>query len=450
MFKKVDGKQKAHNKSNRKIPPHYTVKSARTILTSKKLQLLVARIETLAHVREDYWQCLYEPAIHNFIEFVQGLPAVKYEAFNKHNGFLILGIRRAIESLVAYRKNNPIKDIKSDDITLQDALHTYVIFTASLFVGLGQIPAIYWVSICNNKGFHGHKWQPMASSMLDQGTHYRYSYESINRDILANYLTPHIATSLMPHDGFVWISSAKDLLEAWLAFLQNDIERGGLIAEIILPIEDQLLQSTHFDLSFIASDDYTDAINTEKDPDDVFDLEEQETLKTEKYHNADSIQDTKRAYGVSITSEEISGAIGGEEIGIAFIEWLRYSIEGVSRRADRLVNFSKDGLAVFHPEAAQEFLKENPQYGKDVSKVLKSLQEHGLAKRQLLTVKTISAAKIGLAGMGKTNQAQTVLMMDPTLLNIKIPATIGNVQVNSTVASPNLSSSLKYNPNAPK
>ncbi|MAZ39961.1 MAG: hypothetical protein CMF49_07550 [Legionellales bacterium] len=446
MFKKVAPKnQSSKTKIQRKIPPHYTVTSAQMVLSNKKMQLLISRIKNLVYITDDYWQVLYQPVINNYIEFIQALPAVKYEAFNKHNGFLELGIRRTIDSLVAHRKNNPVKNLKPDEIPASAALLTYAIFTAAFFRGIGQIPAIYWISLCDSNGFHGHRWNPMESNMSAQkGTHYRYTTESINRDILANYTSPILAKNMMPHEGFVWISSDKLLFEAWLAFLQNDVERSGFIAEIILPIEEKILQNPNLESALIATASHDYINHNENQPVDNNDVNFSKQEQTQFTKTNNFSHEIGKTPGIAITSTDISGYSGTAEYGLLFIEWLKNSIEGVSRRTDRLVHFVSDGAAVFHPEVIKSFLTENPRLGNDPQKILKSLQDLGLAKKQT-NILHHKVSTVNLGGFNKP-QSKTVFILDPTLLTTQ--NTQSTLQTTNTITAhyPTLTQNLQLNP----
>lgn len=391
MFKKISSPKKKSIKKRKPLPPHYEVLTADVVLANKKVHLLVERIKTLVHISDEYWDMLYLPIIKAYFAFVQGLPAIKYTAFNKHNGYLELGIRRVIESLVAYRKNHPVKDLKPEEIPATEARWTYAVFTSAFFYGLGQIIATYWVSMCNNKGFHSSRWNPFAGNMLSQGTHYRYSFEAINRDTLANHSTPIIAKDLMPKEGFVWLSEDKELLEAWLAFLQNDIERGGLVAKIILPIEHEILQLPLMDSSLI------------------------------EFPSDEIAQD-------NIEQNNKDKVLTNEEVINKFVDWLRNEIDGSNMRAgspfgasqpNAVAHFTLNGVVLLFPYAFVLFLQNFPEFGiDDMLTITQALSEANFAEKY-----------------HGDDANEPVKIIDPTILGERMQAPSRNAQITATTDS---------------
>lgn len=400
-------------KTGKRLPSHYPVLSAQTLLKQGKIDTFLRRLKGLAYVTDDYWEQLYQPVIVAFVEFVQGLPAVKYKSFNHYKGWIALGLRRSLETLAMHRVNNPIKNLTPDKVPAKDALLTYALFTAGFFYGLGQIPATYWVMMCNNRGLHGERWNPIAGKMETQGEYYRYSFEKSNRDALANYLTPILAKMLMPESGFTWLSCDKDLFEAWLALLQNDVERGGIIAQMIIPLDLKILQ--------IPVTEQTPLITT--------DIQETDIISADSLFNSEAEH----------TKDE-SKLLDTADVATQFIEWLNKTELNINQPAS-LAHYTREGLILLYPDLFKEFIKNNPQI-KNAQMIVKALQDAGLAQKQLNQYTANPAAKssgMNLAGITKpqTTQQGQALSLDPTLLNAPIGLPSKNISLNTNTSTIN-------------
>jgi hypothetical protein len=401
-------------KVSKSLPSHYPVFTTESILTNKKVELLVNRIKSLAYIADDYWEQLYLIALRNFIDFVQGLPAVKYSSFNNYKGWIALGLRRSMETLAAHRRNNPIKNISPEKIPANEALLTYALFTAGLFYGIGQIPATYWVTLCNSSGVNGERWNPIAGNMATQGNYYRYSFEKTNRDPLANYLTPILAIKLMAGGFENWLSCDKDLSQAWLALMQNDVDRGGIIAEMVVPLDLKILQNAQMDSTFIG-------IIGEND------------LNKESIESDTNSLFANPADNPASHDEAIN--LKGTEVVNAFIEWLNKTDLNVNQPTS-LLHYTKEGLLMSYPELFKEFIKHNPKF-QNPQMIIKALQDAGLAQKQLNQYTTAAKASgMNLSGITKpqSNQQGQGIILDPTLKNSPIGLASKNINV-SAVAS---------------
>lgn len=409
MFKKPQplAPSQGTPKSILQTPALYPVNSVDVILSEKKIQLFIARIETLVHVAENYWEYLYKPVITQYIEFVQALPAIKYPQFNRNNGLLELGLRRAIESLLLHRKQTPIQQRRPGQIPAYEALLTYALFTASIFYGLGHVVATYWVSLCDPHGLHSKRWNPVAGSMGTQGTYYRCSFETINRDKFANYMTPLLAKSLMPELGFVWLSQDKELFEVWLAFLQNDVERGGFISKMIVPFEHAYYSVQEFIHPYAVNEKY-----------------ESDIPEKEENISSLSVQAQKRS---KITASSFTGEEDATELSLYFKEWLGDAMQGVDIRAGRklsvnkpeaLLHFTKEGLLLAYPELLEEFLKDHPTVKKNTLEIARKLQMSGIAQAGIMQY--ILQQTQGRTMLHQQAGAGKAMFIDPTLVTSMI------------------------------
>lgn len=226
---------------NKRSPSHYPVLSAEKLLKGRAYAELMSWLKTLAFVPDDSFESLYQKPILDYAIFVQGLPAFQIEAFNYQGGLLELGIKRAIKSLSHFREVHPLRTARAEGVSKRQAIWSYAVFTAGLLLGLGQIVASYWVTLCELNHYPLQRWNPLNGPMLGQASLYRYSLDGVRRDDLAAKSTVVLVQSLLAREAVAWIGTEPDIFEAWLSILLNDEKHGGLFSTFILPVHARLL-----------------------------------------------------------------------------------------------------------------------------------------------------------------------------------------------------------------
>lgn len=366
MFTKITDTHPSIKELLKKIPPHYSLWDPPALLSQKHLTPLLKKLPMLVNAPTDYYQALYQTVLTNFAEWIQGLPAVKSKSFNYHGGFLELAIQRTYLVLSSYRKEYPIKGIKPEQMPAKLALWTYALFTIGLFYGIGEIAATYWITVTDAQGHEGYKWNPFEDVMRNSGSHYRYSFESINRDDLAAKCAPILARQLMPTEGFVWIANDKEIFEYWLRFLQNSTNDTGILAQFILPTHDKLinqdLQVMEKISPYFFEGEHPAEMNEQID-------EKEANTEPSKQNKEDSVTQSFPAHripgayiGASLTDLDVTGA-NTTEIGELFINWLRIGIIGQTisvNRTDSKIGVTQEGLLLLNPDIFKDFLKHNP------------------------------------------------------------------------------------------
>lgn len=406
------------------------VQTAASLLKPHRHALQLERIKELAHVPPYYYQHFYVPAIEKVAEFVQLLPAARIIKFNKVGGLLEFSLRRTSETLAWYRRENPIRQKDPEKVSLDDAHMTWALFSAALILGLGYIPTQYWVALCQEDGSFLCRWQPLLGSMMNQGQWYRTAIEPAF-DNLAHRNTLLLADMLLPKEALAWLSSNKDLFNAWLALLAGDLTDGGLFAKFIMPAEWQLLE--HARPSFEA-DMPPSLLPVTSEWDNPNELTEENTLEKEASEaltteTAPLTQARTISSLSALRTEELSGALGAAETGQAFIEWLRQGIEGHSKRSERLqvnspdafVHMSKDGVHLYIGKLAQ-------LAGMNTAQVVAGLV----------------AMKVAFENASNGR----VIIKDPTIVFNQMPGTSAYVQVGTTPPYPEIATSNTANTNS--
>ncbi|MBB71215.1 MAG: hypothetical protein CMF50_02300 [Legionellales bacterium] len=443
MFEKlIKGSKLNKKKGYTSAPSHFPVLSSKQLLTSKRCEYVLKRFPAIINAPKEHYEELYLDAIHHFADFVQGLPAVRIAPYNYHGGMLDLGLERAYVTLLNYRKEFPIKGIKPEDMPPSLARWTYALFTAGMLYGIGQIAATYWVTVCDEHGKDGTRWQPIVCPMGRLNTHYRYGFETINRDPIASRATLMISKMILPDAGLAWIAEDKDILNYWLAILENDESGSGVFAKIVLPAEWQLLEHPPEALGLLgdtAGREITRKPQTEAEKKHKGFLGDHEALLAAEAQEHLAAEEAKAGHGElppgaalrEVRSEDITGA--GLEIGEVFLQWLRNGIIGQSisvNRASSKIHVTSAGVMMLYPELFQEFIKQNPQYNTSPQAINKSLDSLGHTAKTQSNVQQYlkgqhqsSASLIAKGSQQQQHQKQAVVLKDPTVIfySTKIP-----------------------------
>ncbi|MCD6045286.1 MAG: putative helicase/relaxase [Gammaproteobacteria bacterium] len=230
------------------LPMLLPIQSSKRLLQNPKITHVLPQLQQIVYTTDTQYQELYLKSLESFAEFVQQLPSRRNFHFNHVGGTLLLGLLRAFQTIRLYREQTPIKSYARDKVPANIALWSYALYTAALFLGVGEIYATYWVSLCDAHGEFKQRWQPKTGPMTQyDASHYRYSFEQETRDAIAHLDTLVVAEKLLPKEGLEWIASDKYVYELWSAILTGDNGRAGPFAGLILPTENILLEQ-HQDL----------------------------------------------------------------------------------------------------------------------------------------------------------------------------------------------------------
>lgn len=365
-----------------KLPPHYPVLSAAELLKGKNYEQTLAQLKNLAFVPDSIFDAFYLKAIHQYVEFVQGLPATQMDSFNYHGGLLELGLKRALQTLAWYRREYPIRYPTPEKTPVRQAIWSYALFTAGLMYGIGQIVATYWVMICDVHGHPQQRWNCVKGGMKAQGDFYRYSFETTRRDELASRSTLVLAMDILPKDGIGWIATDAEIFSAWLSILLNDEKHSGLFAKCIFPIDAELGQQPNLDAGLLIGEiiqQYElEEENQEKNARLLQDEKTKDNFKRAADDNAKQANFTKS--GMFIAGKEsspIETAATNIAIDKVFISWLREKHIRQRGAGGQLLFVTPQGLLINY-ELVRLFSQEHAQLGSPES-IFNKLQHSRLA-----------------------------------------------------------------------
>lgn len=238
--------------------PHATlIESATTLLSADKRQQHLKNIKALLNLPPKLYQTLYQQAIEQFAEFVQSLPETAQGIFAGELGFLDHGLERAARALSLCLGYFFPQEKNFQNVSSQQALWVYAVFTAALLYDVGKLAVKYHIQICQKDGAPLQPWSPYTCSMVAQGKYYRYDFVKENRDNLRRLTTPLLARQILSEaeqsgeiepgsgslSGFSWIASDPDVLEAWLTLLGGNTRTVNSFLTVIPLADIQVIES---------------------------------------------------------------------------------------------------------------------------------------------------------------------------------------------------------------
>jgi hypothetical protein len=237
-------------------PPQVTaVHSAENLLSAEKRLECLNNIKSLLNLPPKLFDKLYGKVVAAFAEFVQALPQTQHGAFSNVGGFLDHGLERAARALSLCLAYFHPEEKSFHDVSPQEALWIYAVFTAALFLDLGKLAVKYHITLCDKNGTPTKQWSPYSGVMKGQGDYYKYDFVKENRDNLGKLVTALLARQILLQateddedggtgaGGFEWIASNPDVLEAWLSMLNTEGRPMGSFMTVIPLADAQVIEA---------------------------------------------------------------------------------------------------------------------------------------------------------------------------------------------------------------
>jgi len=344
----------------------YPILKAEALLSTDRRQAHLNKFPELMRFNPEDYKNLCLKTIHKFAEFVQSLPETRTGYYSYNGGVLDHGLERASIGVSLARSYHFKDDKKVLDKSDQNALWIYAVFTAALFFDLGKIAVNQIITLCEKNGDEVARWNPLEGSMLNKGaTHYKLDFEKENREDLRRRLTSLLAEKLLPAEGYQWIIGDKDVLDAWLAMLNDDKRGRGSLVNLI-PIADAK-----------AIEKYYQEIKAQLVGEELaFDLDKEEIKEEEKKPEEEKEAELEAAEEIAEEKEK-----GLDE---EFFEWLTEALESgkiTVNLKDSLVQIINEEAALKYPEIINQFINDRNIQGKSVQEIHKAITESDRTKR---------------------------------------------------------------------
>ncbi|MDX2163785.1 MAG: TraI domain-containing protein [Gammaproteobacteria bacterium] len=220
--------------------------TAEELLSTEKRQQILSDIRTLLNLPDEEYNRVFLRDIHAFVLFVQNLPETERSFYASLGGLLDHALERASLSLFLARTYLLPEGTTLSSVSEEEMLWVYAIFTASLLLDVGKIPTRHIVSLTDKDGNVSELWQPFAGPMeiKENKTHYVFGFEDVPNDHLRWMITPLLARQIISAEGFTWLASNEEVLQAWIGLLTDDQREMGWLK--VIPLADAQILESYF------------------------------------------------------------------------------------------------------------------------------------------------------------------------------------------------------------
>ncbi|RAP37514.1 helicase [Legionella quinlivanii] len=308
------------------------LKDLTKIVTVEQILAEDKRNQLVQHISEN---CGLEPArfdsigltiIHNLVNHTQLLPETSNSYYSQPGGLIDHALNRTEAALNLFKQYMILEENSS--YSEEQKLWQYALLSAALLQGIGKLQIDLTVELFDNSGQYLKQWNPLLENLILVGSHYSYTFQKESNIEFRKRLNLLMARLLMPASGFAWIASKQEVLEVWLALLNEDAYSAGTLGAILIRANAIALQ---------------------------------------RYFN----QQAARHYGNRGRYGRVSTFGGGapdsvsdieQQIGIEFLQWLQKSLDSGLIMINKPPLLMVPGGLLMCPDIFKWFVREHPEY----------------------------------------------------------------------------------------
>lgn len=205
--------------------------SATTLLAEPKRQVAMKNMKALCGLNDDRYVSLCDGLINTLCNYFQNIAETDNAYYSQPGGLLDHALYRTEVALSLLKQFMVVKE--QDNLSEEQLLWQYALYSASLLQGIGKLCVDLDIQLFDSAGFVLTTWNPLLNSLTSVGNYYNYKFTKQERPLYRQRLNVLLARSIMPTSGFAWIASNPEVLEAWLALLQEDISGAGTLGAIL-------------------------------------------------------------------------------------------------------------------------------------------------------------------------------------------------------------------------
>jgi len=337
-------------------PDVLEVKTAKALLGKKKRQEILDKLPKLLNLDASKYQVMCATLLNRFADFVQLLPETQNNYYSDKGGILDHALERSSTALALVRAYFLPEKADSEPLTKKQILWAYAVFSACVLHGIGKTVSDLSIELTDRHGKRLRHWAPFEGSIASQGSYYRYNFEANPSELFRKRSTLILASKLMPIEGFHWIASTRDVLDVWLAMLDEDQRGSGTLGPVLLRADAEAIMNFYRQQKFQI-----------------------------KAARAAMLERARFSESTSFLHQTADGtdkkAEANARAGFEFLRWLKQQITSRKisvNKSDSSVHRTKDG-ALITDKAIEEFTKakENTKY-KSVDSVRQSLMKMGV------------------------------------------------------------------------
>ncbi len=208
------------------------IASPQQLLSNPKRQALVNQIKASSGLEDSRFEGMCLSLIHHLIHHCQSLPETSNSYYSLPVGLLDHALNRTDAALSLFR--DYILQDNGADLSEEQRLWIYALFSAGLLQGIGKLQIDYHVDLFDGNGQFLKSWSPLLESMASVGGYYCFEFQTEGSVEFRRRLNLLLARLLMPESGFNWIVSNPSVLAIWLALLNEDPRDAGTLGAILI------------------------------------------------------------------------------------------------------------------------------------------------------------------------------------------------------------------------
>ncbi|WP_242601988.1 TraI domain-containing protein [Legionella yabuuchiae] len=206
------------------------VQTPADLLKLDKRQQLLSQIQTALGFTEGRYESLCLALVHHLINHCQSLPETTNSYYSLPGGILDYALNRTEAAVNLFRDYI----ILEGELSEEQTLWLYALFSAGLLKGIGKLQIDYQVDLFDINGQPIKVWNPLLESISSVGNYYHYQLLDEQDEALRCRLNLLLARMLMPAAGFSWIASNPEVLNVWLALLNEDWQSAGTLGALLV------------------------------------------------------------------------------------------------------------------------------------------------------------------------------------------------------------------------
>lgn len=208
------------------------VETAAHLLHSDLRTTLLSKIQEYLDFTPVSYNNLCLKLIHNWAFYCQCLPETSNNYYQEAGGIIEFGLNRTEAALDLFK--NIIQTSQSEsEVSEQQQLWQYALFSAAVLQGIGKLQAEFELSIYNKARNFVRIWRPLVEKPI-VGNYYSYELQEEPNENFRHRVNLLVAYKLMPSEGMAWISSNPRVLMVWLALLNEDLDDAGTLGAILI------------------------------------------------------------------------------------------------------------------------------------------------------------------------------------------------------------------------
>jgi integrating conjugative element relaxase (TIGR03760 family) len=339
----------AHSKSLKDLT---SMVSPTQFLADNKRQALLQKINGYSGLESSRYDSLCITLIDNLINYCQNLPESANSYYAQAGGLVEHALNRT-EAALGLFQEFMIQD-QAGVFSEEQKLWQYALFSAAILQGIGKLYMDYRVNLFDVNGQLLKQWNPLLESLGNIGSYYDYEFKKEGDIEFRRRLNLLMAKALMPVSGFTWIASNPQVLEIWLALLNEDQRSAGTLGAILIRADSIAIQRYLAEFLLRAQSGRSGPFGR---------------AGTFSGGVPESVSDKEQA------------------LGIEFIHWVMKSIENGLIMINKAPLMMVPGGFLMCAEMFQLFVREHPEYKnwQAVQKAMLSLGLHRLAADGSLT-----------------------------------------------------------------